>query len=144
MLKRQRQQAILKLVRTRHLHTQEQLADELRAAGFDATQVTLSRDIRDLGLVKTGQGYQQLDSVPHSPNVEAVVAEFLAEARAAQNLLVLKTAPASASPLAAALDGAAWPEVVGTIAGDDTVLVIAPDAATAESLRRKLMAILMK
>ncbi len=144
MLKRQRQLAILKLVRSRQIHTQEHLAADLRAAGLDATQVTLSRDIRELGLVKTAQGYQELESAAPVPHAEEAIAEFLVEARAAQNLLVLKTAPASASPLAAALDGAAWPEVVGTIAGDDTVLVIAPDAATAESLRRKLTAILMK
>lgn len=138
MLKRQRQQAILKLVRLRRVHTQEQLAEELRAAGLEATQVTLSRDIRELGLVKTVQGYQELASAAPSPSVEDVAGEFLLEARVAQNLLVLKTAPGSASPLAVALDHADWPEVVGTIAGDDTVLVVAPDAATAEALRRRL------
>ncbi len=138
MLKKQRQQAILKLVRSTNIHTQEQLAEELRASGLDATQVTLSRDIRELGLVKTVHGYQELESAAPAPRVEDVISEFLLEARVAQNLLVLKTAPGSASPLAVALDNAEWPEVVGTIAGDDTVLVIAPDSATAEALRRKL------
>jgi transcriptional regulator of arginine metabolism len=118
MLKRLRQQEILKLVRSRHIHTQEQLAEALGRAGIDATQVTLSRDIRELGLVKTAQGYQELS--------------------VAQNLVVLKTTPGSASPLAVALDQSDWAEVVGTIAGDDTVLVITPDAASAKAFRMKL------
>lgn len=139
MQKRLRHQAILQVVRTRQVHTQEQIAEDLRKMGFDATQVTLSRDIRELGLVKTVQGYQTLDSAPAPPSVEDVAEEFLIGARVAQNLLVLKTAPGSASPLAVALDKAAWPEVVGTIAGDDTVLVVTPDNQTAESLRSRLL-----
>lgn len=138
MLKRLRQQEILKLVRSRHIHTQEQLAEALGRAGIDATQVTLSRDIRELGLVKTAQGYQELSSAKPAPNVHEMADEFLLDVRVAQNLVVLKTTPGSASPLAVALDQSDWAEVVGTIAGDDTVLVITPDAASAKAFRTKL------
>jgi transcriptional regulator of arginine metabolism len=143
MNKSYRQGQILKLVRSRRLHTQEELADALQSVGVAATQVTLSRDIRELGLVKTPQGYTQAaEAAPVGPDVAAVAREFLLDVRVAQNLLVLKTPPANANSLAAALDRADWPEVVGTLAGDDTVLVVAPDAATAQSLRARLLGFL--
>lgn len=134
-----RQGQILKLIRGRKIHTQDDLARELRDAhGIQATQVTLSRDIRELGLAKTAEGYQEVGS-PGGPNVATIAAEFLWDARAAQNLVVLKTSPAHASTLAVALDQEEWPEVVGTIAGDDTVLVIAPDTETALRVRDRLL-----
>ena len=138
MLKRLRQQEILKLVRSRSIHTQEQLAEALGRAGIEATQVTLSRDIRELGLVKTAQGYQELSSAKPAPDVHEMANEFLLDVRIAQNLVVLKTTPGSASPIAVALDQANWTEVVGTIAGDDTVLVITPDTASAKAFRTRL------
>lgn len=138
MLKRLRQQEILKLVRSRSVHTQEQLAEALGRTGIDATQVTLSRDIRELGLVKTSQGYQELSTAKPAPDVHEMANEFLLDVRVAQNLVVLKTTPGSASPIAVALDQANWTEVVGTIAGDDTVLVITPDAGSAKAFRSRL------
>ena len=138
-----RQGQILKLIRARQLHTQEELAKELRRAGIAATQVTLSRDIRELGLVKTSQGYATAAApAPSGPEVASVAREFLQDVRIAQNLLVLRTPPAHANVLASALDRADWPEIVGTVAGDDTVLVVAPDAKTAEAVRGKLLAYL--
>lgn len=141
MNKSYRQSHILKLIRTRRVHTQDELARALRALKISATQVTLSRDIRELGLVKTPDGYAAADAVappvPSGPDVAAVAREFLLDVRAAQNLLVLRTPPAQANSLAAALDRAEWPEVAGTIAGDDTVLVVAMDAKTAEALRAR-------
>jgi transcriptional regulator of arginine metabolism len=139
MLKRQRQQEILKLVRSRHVHTQDELAEALQGVGIETTQVTLSRDIRELGLVKTAQGYQELSSAPSPPNVFEMAEEFLLSIRVARNLVVLKTSPGTASPLAVALDQANWPEVVGTIAGDDTILVITADDESAEGFRKKLV-----
>ena len=134
-----RQGQILKLIRGRKIHTQDDLARELRDVhGIQATQVTLSRDIRELGLAKTAEGYQEVGT-PGGPNVATIAAEFLWDARAAQNLVVLKTSPAHASTLAVALDQEEWPEIVGTIAGDDTVLVIAPDAETALRVRNRLL-----
>jgi transcriptional regulator of arginine metabolism len=140
MNKSYRQGQILKLVRDRQLHTQDELAKALGTIGIDATQVTLSRDIRELGLLKTTQGYTRAPKVePAGPDVPTVIGEFLLDVRAAQNLLVLKTPPGAASAVAEALDRADWREVVGTIAGDDTVLIVAPDVGTAQSLRDKLL-----
>jgi transcriptional regulator of arginine metabolism len=144
MNKSYRHGQILKLIRSRHLHTQQELARALRAVGVSATQVTLSRDIRELGLVKTPDGYAQVaaESGLAWPDVSTVAREFLLDVRLAQNLLVLRTPPAHASTVASALDHADWPEVTGTIAGDDTVLVVAPDAKSAETLRTKFLKLL--
>ena len=141
MNKSYRQSQILKLLRARHVHTQEDLAKALAAQGIRATQVTLSRDIRELGLVKTAEGYSASapEAPPSGPDVATVAREFLLDARVAQNLLVLRTPPACANSLASALDRAEWPQIVGTIAGDDTVLVVAPDASAAQGLRTRLM-----
>ena len=143
MNKKFRQGQILKMVRSRSVHTQEELAEALEAQGVQATQVTLSRDIRELGLVKTSEGYREIAAL-EEPEEDAeelamrAVREFLTDVRQAQNLLVLKTGPGNASPLAAALDRAEWPEIAGTIAGDDTVLVVAPDAKAARDLKQRL------
>jgi transcriptional regulator of arginine metabolism len=143
MNKSYRQGQILKLIRSRQLHTQDELARELRGLGVAATQVTLSRDIREMGLLKTPQGYApQTEAAPAGPAVAPVAREFLLDIRVAQNLLVLRTPPATANVLASALDHEDWPEVTGTIAGDDTVLVIAPDSATAQALHAKLLDLL--
>jgi transcriptional regulator of arginine metabolism len=133
---------ILKLIRSRSLSTQDELARALKAAGIDATQVTLSRDIRELGLVKTSDGYREMER--ESPNLHfaTLAAEFLQDVRQAQNQIVLRTAPGHASSVAVALDDEEWPEVVGTIAGDDTILVICPDQETAKAIRRKLLKLL--
>jgi transcriptional regulator of arginine metabolism len=142
MSKAYRQRQILNLLRTSKIHTQEDLARELKNAGIEATQVTLSRDLRELGLVKTAEGYRNISSGPPRPHFQTIVAEFLQDIRAAQNLLVLRTSPGNANTLAAAVDAEDWPEVVGTLAGDDTVLVIAPDAQTAAAVRTRLLALL--
>jgi transcriptional regulator of arginine metabolism len=129
---------ILKVIRARRISTQDELARALTEAGVQTTQVTLSRDMRELGLVKTPEGYRQIRPEPSGPALEMLARGFLWEIRAAQNLLVLKTSPANASSLAAALDQAEWPEVVGTVAGDDTVLVVTADQANAEAVRSRL------
>lgn len=139
MNKTYRQGQILRLIRTRRIMTQEALAHELATVGIAATQVTLSRDIRDLGLVKTPEGYRQVQPSSAGPGIDIVAAEFLLDVRVAQNLIVLRTSPGNANALAVAIDREDWAEVVGTIAGDDTILVIAPDNATAESLRFRFM-----
>ena len=135
-----RQGQILKLIRNKRILTQEDLARELKSSqGIDTTQVTLSRDIRDLGLLKTPEGYRHMDAAPPAPDVESIASELLQDVRVAQNLIVLRTSPGNANALAVALDKSDWPEIVGTIAGDDTVLIVAPDANTADRLRRKLL-----
>jgi transcriptional regulator of arginine metabolism len=142
MTKSYRQGQILKLIRARNISTQEDLATALKEVGVDATQVTLSRDIREIGLVKTADGYRALPPQERTGDLSAVSAEFLRDVRIAQNQIVLRTAPGHASSLAVALDNANWAEVVGTLAGDDTVLVICPDASVAEIVRIRLMKML--
>jgi transcriptional regulator of arginine metabolism len=142
MSKSYRQGQILKLVRSQKITTQDELAEALRNQGISATQVTLSRDIRDLRLVKTREGYQEMAPEEKGPAFPLVAAEFVLDVRSAQNLVVLKTAPGHANSVAIALDQEEWPEVVGTIAGDDTILVITQDTTTAELVQEKLMGIL--
>ncbi len=140
MTKSFRHGQILKLVRSRSLRTQEELARALRAVGIEATQVTLSRDIRELGLVKTTEGYARpAEAAPAGPDLATVLREFLLDVRVAQNLLVLITPPAHANSVAEALDQAAWPEITGTIACENIVLVIAPAAKKAVELRERLL-----
>jgi transcriptional regulator of arginine metabolism len=134
---------ILKILRTQRVRTQEGLAKALREMGVEATQVTLSRDIRELGLVKTPQGYVlPATAAPPGPDLQTVVQEFLHDVHVAQHTLILRTAAGSAGPLAEALDKAEWSGVVGTIAGDNTILVVARDAKTAQALRKKLLELL--
>ena len=143
MNKSYRQGQILKLIQARSVRTQEDLARALRGQGIAATQVTLSRDIRDLGLVKTQNGYAKAADAaiagPADSQLADVAREFLQDVRVAQNLVVLRTPPAHANAVAAALDRADWPEVAGTVAGDDTVLVVAATSKAAAVLRRRLM-----
>jgi transcriptional regulator of arginine metabolism len=142
MNKAYRQGQILKLIRTSEIRTQDELANALKQLGIPATQVTLSRDIRDLGLAKTPGGYRQLTPENSGPTLAVLASEFVLDIRQAQNLLVLKTSPGHANSVAVALDHESWPEVVGTVAGDDTILVILPDTATADAIRARLMALL--
>jgi transcriptional regulator of arginine metabolism len=144
MSKSYRQGQILKLVRSKRILTQDELAQELRNLGISATQVTLSRDIRDLRLVKTREGYQEMAPEEKGPGLQLLAAEFVLDVRIAQNLVVMRTAPGNANSVAQALDQEEWPEIVGTIAGDNTILVIVPDSPTAEVVQEKLMAILEK
>ena len=142
MSKSFRQGQILKLVRSGQVATQEELAQSLKKVGIVTTQVTLSRDIRELRLVKTREGYQETSPEEAGPQFATLAAEFLVDVRAAGNLVVLKTAPGHANSVAVALDNEEWSDIVGTIAGDDTILAIAPNASTAARIRKKLLALL--
>jgi transcriptional regulator of arginine metabolism len=142
MTKTYRQGQILKLIRSAKISTQEDLAHELGKIGIAATQVTLSRDIRDLRLVKTRDGYQEMAPEETGPEFSMLAVEFVKDVLRAQNLVVLKTSPGHANSVAVALDNEEWPTVIGTIAGDDTILVITPDGPTAESVQEKLLELL--
>ena len=138
-----RQGQILRLIRQKPVHTQEELARELAKVGIQTTQVTLSRDLKKLGLAKTPQGYVQLETTPTAEEREAafagMAAEFLQEVRVAQFMVVLKTPPGKANALAVELDEEDWPDVVGTVAGDDTILIVTPDTTAAQRLGKKLL-----
>ncbi len=142
MTKTYRQGQILKLIRSKKIYTQEELAQELKRDGIAATQVTLSRDLRDLRLVKTREGYQEMAPEESGPGFRLLAAEFLLDVLRAQNLVILKTAPGHANSVAVALDREGWPQIVGTIAGDDTILVITPDNPNSEDVQEKLLELL--
>ncbi len=142
MTKADRHGQILKLVRARSIFTQEDLARALKEVNVDTTQVTLSRDLRELGLVKTPEGYREMGREPGIFEFKALASEFLQDVRVAQNQVVLKTAPGHASSVAVALDDEEWPEVVGTIAGDDTILIICSDTSTASGVHDRLKSLL--
>ena len=139
MTKNYRQGQILKLIRSKKITTQDELARELRAMGAETTQVTLSRDIRELGLAKTADGYREILPDPIGRELNTVLEEFLLDVRLAQNLLVLKTSPGNANALAVALDQEEWPEVAGTVAGDDTIFVACWDEQRAKAVQERLL-----
>jgi len=134
-----RQGQILKIIHGKEIYTQDELARELAQLGVPATQVTLSRDMRELGLVKTPEGYRQLPTERTGPDLADVANEYLLDIRVAQNLVVLRTSPGNANTLAIAIDREALDEIVGTVAGDDTVLVITPDNETAAKFRQQML-----
>ena len=140
MSKRARHARIIELVNGDTVASQDELRRRLARFGIEVNQGTLSRDIHELGLVKTADGYAvpQGDNEPDLPSVTHLVQEFVRDVREAQNLLVIKTAVGSAQPVAAALDGEGWQEVVGTVAGDDTILIISPDQRSAHRLAERI------
>ncbi len=137
-----RQGHILKIIRNKEIYTQDELARELSQEGIRTTQVTLSRDMRDLGLVKTANGYRKFSEEDSGPDLADVANEYLQDIRIAQNLVVLRTSPGNANTLAIAIDREELDSVVGTVAGDDTILVVAQDAVSAEQLRRYFLDII--
>jgi transcriptional regulator of arginine metabolism len=144
-VKTRRQGLILELVERESLHSQEELRRRLRRRGFAATQATISRDIKALGLVKrAGDGaYQRPGAERTSPGtglgaLARAAGEFLRRVDRVRQLVVVRTGIGQAQPLALAIDRAQLPEAVGTIAGDDTILVIAKDDRGAVALARRL------
>jgi transcriptional regulator of arginine metabolism len=117
------------------------LRKQLRRSGIHVNQATLSRDLRELGVVKTVNGYAlpaAEEGGQPMPALEHLLREFVTDVREAENLLVLKTTPGSAQPVAAALDSEGWLEIVGTIAGDDTILIITPSRAICHKVAEKI------
>ena len=143
-MKTYRQAAILDLVSRHVVRSQETLRQQLAAQGIKATQATISRDIKELGLVKRAAdgAYQTAQAGTPSPaatsdRVRRAVVAYLRRAERVQQLLVLKTDAGQAQPLAYALDQAVWPEVVGTVAGDDTILMVVRTERSARTLERR-------
>jgi transcriptional regulator of arginine metabolism len=143
MTKLARQQTIIELAHNGPLPNQHELCKVMAKRGFPVTQATLSRDLNQLRLVKTNEGYVlpgDESSAEPLPAVSRVVGEFVREIRRAQNLLVIKTIPGSAQPVAVAVDAEGWDEVVGTVAGDDTILIISGTNKKAKQLQSRLEA----
>jgi transcriptional regulator of arginine metabolism len=141
--KKFRQGQILKLLTGEAVASQDDLRRQLIHIGVRVTQATLSRDLRELRLVKTVDGYKPLaaakaDEASPVPGLARALKEFLLDIRPAQNMLVLKTPPGGAQPLAAAVDSEHWREVAGTLAGDDTVLIITPSRTARGAIQKRV------
>jgi transcriptional regulator of arginine metabolism len=141
--KRFRQGQILKLLSGQPVASQDELRRRLGHLGVRVTQATLSRDFRELRLVKTTAGYRPLSTATSEessslPALARALKEFLLDIRPAQNMLVLKTPPSGAQPLAAAVDAERWKEVAGTLAGDDTVLVICSSRNACNAIQKRV------
>lgn len=126
-----RQDAIRDIVRNKDVRTQRVLVDELRAMGFDCTQATVSRDIADMGLRKLPEGIYVLAEDLH---LQRMVSELVTGVLRTDNLVMIKAQPGTASGIAAAVDAANLPDVLGSLAGNDTILVIAQTAEDGERL----------
>lgn len=137
--RRKRHLKILELISTRPVHTQEELAAALIADGWKVTQSSVSRDISALGLVKAGGAYRRAPQRPSSdPDEQRISEGVLTVERAGEALLVVHTPPGEANRVAVALDRLAWPDIAGTIAGDDTIFIAVRDGAAQGRVMRQL------
>jgi transcriptional regulator of arginine metabolism len=143
-----RHNAIRELVGHTQVVSQDELRRKLRRRGFAVTQATLSRDIHELRLSKGPGGYTLFKAAGQAaednspPSVAEMIESFGMRVQQAMNQVVLGTVMGGAQPLAAALDYESWPEIVGTVAGDDTVLVICPDIRRASEVESRLRTML--
>ena len=126
----ERHDAIREIVRAEHIRTQRDLVDNLKMRGFVCTQATVSRDITDMGLRKLSEGVYMLAEDMH---LQRMVADLVSDVSLANNLILIKASTGTAPGVAAALDAAHLPGVLGSIAGDDTILVVAQDDAQAKA-----------
>ena len=143
-----RREEILRIVRETAVHSQDELIAELRRHGLQVTQPTLSRDLKELGLVKTPNGYVTPESIApvaafvpresREHRLEQLIADSVIFAEAAVNMVVIKTPPAAAQPLASAIDAAPIEDVLGTIGGDDTIFVAFRTQTAAASFARRI------
>lgn len=151
-MKFQRHNAIRELVAHSQVANQDELRRKLRRRGFEVTQATLSRDIHEMRLYKgpggyslpstSGNGNHETVDDDAPPSVASVLESFGLRVRQAMNQVIVATVMGGAQPVAAALDHEGWPEVLGTIAGDDTVLVICPDPRKATDVEARLRTML--
>lgn len=145
-MKKGRQEKILELINNYEIDTQDALMERLCAEGYPVTQATVSRDIRDLDLVKVATqsgSYKYVVSDISRRNSRSrghlsVVSDTVIGVKCAQNIIVLKTAPGMAQAVAIAVDRMPDDEIVGTVAGDDTIIAVSPDAETAEAVAQKM------
>jgi transcriptional regulator of arginine metabolism len=135
--RRKRHLKILELISTRAIRTQDELAEALAAEGWEVTQSSVSRDISTLRLVKVDGAYRRRPPgvVPVNPDERRIADGVLSAEPAGEAIVVVHTPPGEANRVAVAMDRLAWPEVVGTIAGDDTIFLAVKDAAA----RRKVL-----
>jgi transcriptional regulator of arginine metabolism len=142
-----RRNQILEILSSDPVRTQEALRKKLARRGIGVTQATVSRDIEELGLVKTRSGYRIPDAQPATaapqppqPAATIILKEFVRDVVQAASLVVVRTSPGNAHSVGVALDAGKWKEVVGTVAGDDTVFIATPSLRHAASVRKKILA----
>jgi transcriptional regulator of arginine metabolism len=144
--RKKRQLKLLELVATRPLRTQEEVAEALAQEGWEVTQSSVSRDISQLGLVKVDGIYTRAATTRLAdvtdPNERRLAESVLTVDLAGDALLVLHTPPGEAQRVGSALDLLAWPEIVGTIAGDDTIFVALTNSAAQQTIARRLRALI--
>lgn len=144
--KQERLNVIKQIIDTMEISTQEELIVELEKLDYDVTQATVSRDISDLGLQKVriaggpseAHSAKQVYALPEVERIRSLLNEFLASIDKADNLVVVKTAPGMAQAVAAAIDAVKWPDVLGTVGGDDTILVITRNIEVADYIVERL------
>ena len=142
--KRQRHDTILEIVGDRVVSSQEDLRKMLLQRGWDVTQATLSRDLRELRLARVptpeGARYAITDgSIEESrAALDTLLPQLFLRIDGVSEMLVLRTVPGGAQPIAAALDGEAWPDILGTVGGDDTILIICRSVAARERVMRRI------
>ncbi len=143
-----RQKRILQLVHATPIHSQMELGQCLRKEGIETSQATLSRDLKELRLIKTPQGYTPPESfgkpTTDEDHLRQTLSQFITDISAANNLVVIRTGPGSAHPVALSLDESGWSDIVGTVAGDDTILVVARNASAARVLKKRLQTLAMQ
>jgi transcriptional regulator of arginine metabolism len=141
MSKLSRQAVIRGLINDQEVGSQDELRRLLFRRGHRVTQATLSRDVHELGLVKTDAGYKLPlgeEAELSLPSIERLIQTFVYDVRTALNQVIIKTSAGSAQPVSAAIDAEEWEEVVGTIGGDDTILAVTTDSRSAEKLAQRL------
>ena len=149
-MKARRQAEILSIIQENDIETQDQLLEQLHTRGMKSTQATISRDIKELHLVKELTGHstyrysvsERKTSLNMANRLHNIFKESVTSFEAAQNIVVIKTMPGLANGACAALDGMQIPNLVGTLAGDDTAILIMPDSETAENLCEEIQKML--
>lgn len=138
-----RRNQILDIVRAGGVSTQTDLRRRLAERGIRVTQATVSRDIEELGLVKTREGYHpppgSQPSSPAQPLLSVILKEFLRDVKRASNLVIVRTHPGNAHTVAVALDSTQWPELMGTVAGDDTIFLATGGQQQAARVRKRIL-----
>ena len=143
-MKTKRHRKIMELIKENTIGTQEELAEKLKEAGFNVTQATVSRDIKELALIKISMGK---DSYRYGLPTEVTVSEsklrfmlkeFILNYAVSENILVIRTAPGNANAVAVAMDNAQWEEILGSIAGDDTIFIVVRKREDIQPLLEKL------
>ncbi len=146
-MKGRRQIKIQEMITKEVIHTQEELAEKLRQAGFDVTQATVSRDIKEMGLIKVPSQddeyrYAIPTETPYPGNIserlKRMFREVVVTLNQSENLVVIRTIPGNAHALASLIDNSNWPEVLGTVAGDDTILLVISSKEETAGVRSRL------